>query len=934
MKNAIIFFLCALSFLDSVEAQINFNDTLPTDPKLIYGKLDNGFTYYIYPMPGVGAANIKLITKVGSIDEEENERGFAHFLEHMAFAGTKNYPGDSAINLIRSFGLNLGSDFNAATNFEYTEFDIKNIDMRSERMFDQSLLIARDWSCNLTLAAQSVEKERGIIEEEWRTGNNYAERMADSLCSVFFAGSIYAKRFPIGSMDIIRHFQPSQLRAFYHKWYRPNLQAIFIVGDFTNPKAVQQQVKDLFESIGNPQNGPTRKSNKIADHQGIRYLKFIDPEATSTDVGIFFPHDRLPSLVFNTKEAYRTMAVQSLVNAMMNSRFSDIASLPDSPFLYSQCTDEKYLVAASKEALGIVALSKEGKAHDTFKTLMTEIRRAYLHGFSCTEMGRARSFLNSYIDNQLKEKENLKRNDYIDIFVDHFLNGGDLMSFADSFALLKDVVNNHVTLEDAWKFLKNRVETNNVDISISGAPGASIHYPDEQEIGQDYTSIMASMQEKYQDTVASVQWFDEEPKPGKIVEEKIDSTEQITMLLLSNGMKVLLKHTSFKNDEILLNGYSEGGFNLYGNKHVVALKAMNDVIEGSALGNYDHNMLNKQLAGSNISLVFNISSNQETFKGNSSKRDFETLMRVLYLYFTDVRKDVNSLENVKGGFKLRDTQLKNNPDVMFSEAINKNIYPHYPYFSTLSEAEINAIDYDEVLQLYRERVSNPGDYTFSIIGNYNEDSVKYYIEKYMASIPDNAKRESSREAVEHNSGVHYNNFKVPMTTIKSSVDVELFGELPFSVENFVFINMLQQATDNILNSRIREKESSTYGATIYADLNEFGSQWLLSCKFDTNTQSTDRLLENAIEEINLILSNGIPSDEFNKLYNQQLNSFSYVINSNNFWAFDLYLYSKGINYVKDFYTCLYNMTYEKFNDFLKSLKIKDKIITIMEGVEK
>lgn len=933
MKKYIECIIVALLCSWGAAAQIVFNENLPVDPHLHYGILPNGFTYYIYPLPGTGAVNLKLVTKIGSVVENQDELGLAHFLEHMTFEGTKNYPHDSGSKILQAYGLVSGSDFNAATSFDDTQFDIKNIDANDSTMLPNALHIIKDWACNLTLEDKAIDKERSIVEEEWRTSHDYGQRLADSLCRSLLHGSQYASRFPIGSMKIIRNFKPSLLREFYRKWYRPDLQAIIVVGDIDAAR-VENEVKMLFGSIPSPASAPMRKQVAVPDHKGIDYNLFVDDEAPSSDIGIFFLHDKISPEMMLKKECYRREAIGLLSATLLSLRLLEQSSKAECAYSSATCTDGTFLIAKHKAALALIAMGKEGMTAQVMEQLLTEARRAQLYGFTADEINRAKRYFITNVDNQLKEVNTLKRTDYTAALVDHFEGESDLCGFETSLRLMREIVENHVTADDINSYLRTHIKADNVSVSISGPKKDGIAYPTKQDVERRFSAIFSSTPPPYEEKVRENPIVDHTPAAGQVLESSRDSLSGITSLVLSNGMRVLLKPTNFKNDEIRLNGYSPGGYNVYKGTHDIALRAMNAVIEGSALGNNSITMLEKQLLAKNVSLYFNITPSKETFVGKSGNADFETMLQLLYLYFTDVRKDPQSFNSVKSNLASQNSQIANNPSHIFQDSVTSTLYPGYIYYKDLLPAEIQSIDYDEVLQLYRERVANPGDYVFTLVGSFNVDSIVPLINKYMASIPDNGVREVKMTPTPMRHGRFTNAFSTPMATPKSTIDIEYFGPMKWTTQNELMIDMLQGVINDELNQKIREEEASSYGVKVMCDINETMPVFVIACSFDTNNEKKDELLAITRKYFKSLTSKGVSQEQYNKVYNQQVNQYYFGLQSNDFWVYTLYLRTLGINYERDLNASLGTMSNLKFNLFIKSLKLNDELTTVMEGLPK
>lgn len=931
MRTIILLLSLAASLLLNIASAQNsdWNQPLPIDTNLRYGVLDNGLTYYVYPQPGFGTVSMKLVTKVGSIVEEENERGLAHFLEHMTFEGTEYYPEDLASQLLQSFGLHQGSDFNASTGYDDTQFDIKNISSADTSLFLHSLTILSEWASNLTLTDSAIVKQKGIVQEEWRTGYDYSERMVDAMCQTLLTNSQYENRAPIGSMEVIRNLDAETLKAFYHKWYRPDLQAVIVVGD-CDPDITVDLIKVLFGEIPKASNQQPRISYDVPHHTGIKYCLFVDREADATPIGLFFQHDKPSKEHLNSKAYYFDYARQQLIIAMLSLRLGEMCLTANGASVSASCDYDDFLVTNTVDALEFSCNAKQGKALQALMELLTEARRAQVHGFSQNELDRAKSYLLGHIHNALEEIDNQHRDTYIDSFVEHFEQGSDLCSMRQSLDMFSEMLQNHCSLDVINQYISELITQDNVSVVIAGPQTDNATYPNEESVKATFNKIFNSIPEKYDDTISDMPLIVTPPSPGKIVE--FTTTDSIVYSLkYDNGTRVILLPTNVKNDEILLNASSNGGYIVYGNEHSTALRAMNDVIEYSALGGIPYNELMKRLIGTNLSLVFNINNYEEQFTGNSGKRDLEKMLQLLYLYFTDIRKDEQAFAAYKNALISEYRQSRSNPTAIFTDSVLSTVYPNFAYGHTLTDKELSQINYDEILALYRERVANPGDYVFTLVGNFTVDSIVPLISNYIGSIPDNGIRETATIKSIVRQGTYKNSFQVPMHTPKTSVEMELYAPCSFSVRNMLMTDMLSYAFDILINKEIREKMNSTYGASVMCNLEKYSNQFEFKCLFDTNNEDAKRVYELCREVIDNTLRNGVDEQTFNDIYNQQVNSFYFAINSNSYWAYHLYLLAKGYDYVNEIQGALQDLTVDKFNHFIQSLAPTSDLSTIMRG---
>ena len=926
--------LCMALCYNVMPAQITNNEEqFPIDTAIRYGILPNGLTYYImHNEEPRNRAEFHIAQKVGSILEEENQRGLAHFLEHMAFNGSEHFPGKTMLEYLQNNGMRFGYDINAYTGFDETVYRVSNVPTERETLLDSTLLVLYDWACGISLIDEEINKERGVIQEEWRSRNDATWRMYEAVVPKIFRGSRYANRMPIGTMDIVMNFKPDELRDYYHRWYRPDQQGIIIVGDF-DADDMEQKVINLFSKIKMPENAPERKYFPVPDHKGIDYALYTDPEASMTLTYLFFQHPATPREAKNTRAYLRKNIINTLSTSMLYARFNEILHKPDAPFNYAVGQDDQFFIASTKDAYSLIAMAKEGKTLETFKILLTEAQRLKLHGFTQSELERAKADVKTMLENSYAERNNRKSQAIAEEIIRTFTQGGYLPGIEiETHEALKMLPT--ITADEVSEFIENVISQDNVSLIISGQEKDDIKYPTEEEINETFHSILSQNIPAYVDTEISRALVSDITTPGTIIDETYDDNLEITIWKLSNGATVYLKPTDFKNDEINMSAISIGGIWAYRGKACPEIRLMSDVIDNSTLGGFTRTELNKYMAGRQANIRFNLNSATENISGNCVKKDIETLLQLNYLMFTDVAKDTAAFDALKSRLISQISLYQNNPSYIFRDSVYSTLYNHNPLFRQITEKDVSELNYDKCLSLYGQRVANAGDYTFSFVGNFNTDSIRPLIEKYIASLPDNGTREKITYSISCTDGNISNYYNRSMLSPKTSVFGNFSGNMAYSVYNDMMFNILGDIMTIKYTKSLREEEGGTYGAGVSAYLSQFNNEWVISYQFSTNDAQRDKLIKIANEELADAVNNGVGETEFLQVKEAAIKQYEINLRNNSYWisAFN----DKAIG--KDSYTgfrnMLHNLSLNEFNKFIKQLDLTQNHITVvMTGVK-
>ncbi|WP_455498261.1 M16 family metallopeptidase [Coprobacter sp.] len=908
---------------------------LPIDPKVKYGKLENGLTYYIrhnsFPK---NRAEFYIAQNVGSILENDSQRGLAHFLEHMAFNGSKNFPGKSMLNYLEANGVKFGTDVNAYTAFDETVYNISNVPVNREGIIDSCLLILHDWSNAIALEDKEIDEERGVIREEWRTRTNANMRILEKLIPQIFAGSQYANRMPIGTMDIVMNFPYQTLKDYYHKWYRPDLQAIIIVGDI-NVDITEKKLKEIFNTIPKPENAAERIYYTVPDNKEPIIAIAKDKEATGSQVTVYYKHKPL------TKELKATIAgvtdsyLKSVTAMMLNDRLKEISEKPNAPFMSAYSYDGNFIVSKTMDAFTTMAISKEGETANALKALLQETERVNRFGFTDSEYQRAKANLMSMLESMYKEREKQKNSSYVEEYVSHFTDGGSISGIETDYALFKKIASS-TGIDQINKYIQNLIGEENIVVTITGPEKEGVSYPSETEILSLLKNTKKEELQPYADKVSNEPLISKEPTAGNIVKTMIDKKFGTTTWILSNGAKVVIKPTTFKDDEILMSGISKGGSLLYGEKDIPNLKVFNNIIDLGGLGNFNNIDLKKVLAGKNVALTIGLDDRSEIVNGSSTPKDLPTLMQLLYLSFTDQHKDIEAVEAWKSKVKDMLKNVSANPRSAFKDSLNVALYKTNQRKMSLKPEEIDRTDYDRILQIWKERFGDASDFTFTFVGNINEQELKPLVEKYIASLPSTySKEKPGIDKIGIRMNNYTNHFEKPMQTLTSTVYAAYVGKCKYSLENNIKLSMFDQIMDIVYTATIREEEGGTYGVGTQSVLSKETNTWMFLLGFDTNPEMQEKLQKRAIAELQKTVTDGPSEKDFNKVKEYMLKNHTENLHENKYWLGKINTYNRyGIDDLSEFEDIVQKQTPESIQKFMKKLFSKAALIEVsMKGIQ-
>lgn len=914
--------------------------TLPIDQGVRIGKLDNGLTYYIrHNALPEKRVEFHIAQKVGSILEEPQQRGLAHFLEHMAFNGTKNFPGDEKglgiVPWCETKGIKFGTNLNAYTSIDQTVYRISNVPTDNVSVVDSCLLILHDWSSAVDLADKEIDKERGVIREEWRSRNSGMQRIMTSALPVMYPDSKYADCMPIGSIDVINNFPYQDIRDYYSKWYRPDLQGIVIVGDI-NVDEMETKLKSVFADVKAPVNPAERTYYPVEDNQEPMIYIGTDKEVETPSISFFFKHEATPDSMKNTINYYATHYMLSMAMTMLNNRLSEIAQQANPPFTGASAGYGSFFVAKTKNAFGVDASSKIDGIELAMKTVLEEAERARRFGFTETEYDRARANYLQGMESAYNEREKTKNDTYVNEYISHFLDKEPMPGIAYEYAMMNQLAPN-VPVQAINQIMQQLITDNNQVVLLAGPEKEGLKYPSKEEIAALLKQMASFDLKPYEDKVSNEPLLSKEPKGGKIVSEKAGDIYGTTKLVLSNGVKVYVKTTDFKADQILMKGTSLGGTSLFPDKEILNISQINGVALVGGIGNFSKVNLGKALAGKRASVGAAVGSTTETVSGSCAPKDFETMMQLTYLTFTSPRKDNEAFESYKSRLKAELQNADANPMTAFSDTASYALYGNHPRSFKLKEEMVDQIDYDRVIEMYQDRYKDASDFSFYFVGNMDLEKMKPMIAKYLGGLPAIKRKETFRDTkMEIRKGEYRNEFVKKQETPLATIMFVFSGTCKYDLRNNLLLNFLDQSLDMVYTDEIREKEGGTYGVNCNGSLSKYPKEQLvLQISFQTDPAKRDKLSTIVTEQLEKMAKEGPSAEYMQKIKEYMLKQYKDAQKENGYWLgnMDSFFYS-GIDYTKGYEELVNSITAKDVQEFLAQLlKQNNEIQVVMTAPE-
>ena len=934
MQNKMKHFLTivALFFACNIYAQ---QGKIDNDNTIRKGILPNGMTYYIrHNAQTKGVADFYIAQKVGSILEEKRQRGLAHFLEHMAFNGTKHFPGNTLqpgiVAWCESVGIKFGANLNAYTSVDQTVYNISAAPVTREGVIDSCLLILNDWSHELLLTDKEIDKERGVIEEEWRTRRSgmAMQRLSEQAMPVIYAGTKYSDCMPIGNIDIVRTFPYNDLRDYYSKWYRPDLQAIIVVGDINEDK-IEEKIKKLFAKIPLPQNPAHRIYYPIGNNEKMILYTATDKEQPTVNFTLYMKRDVTPKQERNTIQNYADDYKTNILRMAINDRLEELSRTKNAPFISASVRSGNFFLASTKDAFELSGVLKEGKALEAIQLLVGEVERARANGITIDELKRGKAEMLSYAENDYNDRSNRRNGEFVEQCVQNFLEETPIIEPEKELEMVRKLYKT-VTIDDVNALAKTIITNQNQVVTMFGPDKNTFKMPTNSSIEN---AILKAQKQHYtpyktQNTLTE-RLITKLPKPGSIKSERTYKYGY-TEFTLSNGLKVYVRPTNFEPDEVNLKLFSLGGKNIYPDSEMPNLTYL---MAGATIGGvaqYNDLTLEKMLAGKTATVTPFIDNDTRGMAGTSNVKDTKTLLELVYLYFTQPRKDPQAFKNLMEQQQEFLTNAHVNPMLAYNDTLHKVAYATNR-MESMNKEQLKRVNYNRIMHIYKELFANAANFKLILTGNININKLKPLLCQYIATLPSNNTKETigtyEPKLVD---GKKTHIFHKKQTTPTAITTIVIKGKMEYNNRNELLMDAIGQLLRIVYTEKVREDKGGTYSVQVSGDLQHHpNDEALLRIAFQTDPQKYNSLIPIVYKELEKMATEGPSKQNLDKVKAYELKVYNQVLRMNNYWEYVLYtdLYN-GIDVDTDFRYIIENMTCDDIRTTLRNLIDQNNCIEV------
>lgn len=934
MQNKMKHFLTivALFFACNIYAQ---QGKIDNDNTIRKGILPNGMTYYIrHNAQTKGVADFYIAQKVGSILEEKRQRGLAHFLEHMAFNGTKHFPGNTLqpgiVAWCESVGIKFGANLNAYTSVDQTVYNISAAPVTREGVIDSCLLILNDWSHELLLTDKEIDKERGVIEEEWRTRRSgmAMQRLSEQAMPVIYAGTKYSDCMPIGNIDIVRTFPYNDLRDYYSKWYRPDLQAIIVVGDINEDK-IEEKIKKLFAKIPLPQNPAHRIYYPIGNNEKMILYTATDKEQPTVNFTLYMKRDVTPKQERNTIQNYADDYKTNILRMAINDRLEELSRTKNAPFISASVRSGNFFLASTKDAFELSGVLKEGKALEAIQLLVGEVERARANGITIDELKRGKAEMLSYAENDYNDRSNRRNGEFVEQCVQNFLEETPIIEPEKELEIVRKL-DKTVTIDDVNALAKTIITNQNQVVTMFGPDKNTFKMPTNSSI--ENTILKAQKQHytpyKTQNTLTE-RLITKLPKPGSIISERTYKYEY-TEFTLSNGLKVYVRPTNFEPDEVNLKLFSLGGKNIYPDSEMPNLTYL---MAGATIGGvaqYNDLTLEKMLAGKTATVTPFIDNDTQGMAGTSNVKDTKTLLELVYLYFTQPRKDPQAFKNLMEQQQEFLTNAHVNPMLAYNDTLHKVAYATNR-MASMDKEQLKRVNYNRIMHIYKELFANAANFKLILTGNININKLRPLLCQYIATLPsNNAKETIGTYEPKLVDGKKTYIFHKKQTTPTAITTIVIKGKMEYNNRNELLMDAIGQLLRIVYTEKVREDKGGTYSVQVSGDLQHHpNNEALLRIAFQTDPQKYNSLIPIVYKELEKMATEGPSQQDLDKVKAYELKVYNQVLRMNNYWEYVLYtdLYN-GIDVDTNFRYIVENMTCDDIRTTLRNLLNQNNCIEV------
>lgn len=884
MKKLIFAFWVSLLFVGLAQITVaqdlsaQLLEEIPFDSQVIKGKLDNGLTYYIRPnSKPENKVELRLVINAGSILEDDDQQGLAHFCEHMCFNGTEHFEKNELVSYLQSLGIEFGGDLNAYTSFDETVYMLP-VPTENPETVDKGLLVLSDWANGVLFTGEEIDKERGVILEELRIGQGAQQRMRDEYFPIMFKNSMYAERLPIGKKDLLETFEHDVIRRFYKEWYRPDLMAVIAIGDL-DADEMKKKIEEKFGHIKMPEKYRDRQEFDVPDHQETYVSVVSDKEAPYTLIQLMYKDDTQETKTWND---YKRDLSQSLYNGMLRARLDELTKSATPPFMFAS-TSYGGMVRTKNTYSSFAVVGPDG-IENGLKTLLTENQRVKQHGFTQTELDRYKTEYLTRLEKQFNEKDKTESEKYVYEYINNFLEDEPSPGIEAEYEFSKKILP-AIKLEEVNALAKEWIKDFNRVVVIMAPEKEGNVLPSKEEVLVWLDEAENKKVDAYVDAVSDRPLMETLPTPAAIINTTIQKEVGITTLEFENGMKVIIKATEFKNDEILVSAYSLGGTSLYNDEEFKSAGMGSQMVVESGVNDFTKIELEKLLAGKNIRINPYISSTQEGFYGNTTPKDFETMLQLIHLYFTAPNFNEEAFASIINKQKMYYPTLLQDPTSYYRDQVSRVIANNHIRGNYLPTAEeLDALNFDIAKKAYTERFADAGDFIFFFVGNINSDSDIKLIQQYLGSL---SGKKSDEAFVDNGMRAP----KGPKEVIvkkgqdeKSMVSIYFTGECKYNTEDKYLISALGDVLTIKLIENLREEKSGVYGVGARGSMSQFPyANYSFKIGFPCGPENKDELIAAALSEVESLKKEGPTQEDIDKVKEAQRLDYKEDLENNRFW---------------------------------------------------
>ena len=931
MKKFNQFALGVLLFPVTMLAQtMDYGQAIPFDPNVKTGKLENGLTYYIKKnAKPEKKVDLRLVVNAGSILEDDDQQGLAHFMEHMCFNGTKRFPKNQLVDYLQSIGVKFGQHLNAYTSFDETVYFLPIPSDNPEKL-EKGFQIIEDWAFNTVLTPEEIDKERGVVLEEYRLGLGAQKRMMGRYLPKMMHNSKYANRLPIGQKEILEKFKYETLTRFYKDWYRPNLMSVIVVGDI-DVAEMEKKIKEHFSAYKNPANEKVRNVFEVPNHKETFVAVESDKEASNTQVQLVYKDYDAPKKI-TTVGDFRSYLVEGLFTTLLNNRLEELTNSATPPFTFG-FSYYGGTYARNKKAYQSVAMMAEDKQLSALKVLVTENERAKKYGFTSGELDRAKADFLAQIEKSYNDRSKTDSENFVGELQSNFLEKEPVPGIQWTFETMKKLLPT-IALADVNGFIKNYIKEDNRVVVFTGPQKDNLKKVTEQEVLETLKVNEADLK-PYEDKAVATSLLRNEVKAGTVVKREANATLGTKTLVLSNGVKVVYKTTDFKNDEVLFEAVSLGGSNLYSNEEMKKVQFANGALAEAGFSGLKLNDINKFMTGKIARVNPYIGQTTEGLRGNTTPKDLEYLFQMVHAYFTDLNFDPEAFE----GFKQKQSSFFKNmasqPMNFFQQEFYTYLNKENPRFNGIMPTDKSwaETDYKLAYDKYKERFANAADFEFFFVGNVDDKTIEAFASKYLASLPATASKEKTVD-------LGYRMLKGDLKKVvnkgtdpKSNVTIMFYGEAKYSSKEALALEALGEVLTIKLVEQLRESESGVYGVSARGGMNKvpYGS-FSFNIGFPCGPDNAEKLTASALNELQKIIANGPEEKDVAKYKEGELADYRKDSKENRFWLTNFtrsFLYGSNPENALKYEAEVNAITAKDIQEVAKKYLTKDKVIGML-----